>query len=202
VLKMWLRHVDNLSDDGKRFGGVLIDCHVGNEKRSVDLIDCQEGRGDIAIFQVGKGEKMSSAKSSFQQGALTDGKEAKERPHPYEDSCGIARHVNEDDEKLNTSITKEEDHRSILVIGGIKIFLQRSQGEAIISVADAPTKEQQVETIMEEEEQTLKSTQTKEEYPVEFLKQWEMKLKMLEDWLDNPELEDGCQGITKTEETC
>jgi hypothetical protein len=110
--------------------------------------------------------------------------------------------VNEDDEKLNTSITKEEDHRSILVIGGIKIFLQRSQGEAIISVADAPTKEQQVETIMEEEEQTLKSTQTKEEYPVEFIKQWEMKLKMLEDWLDNPELEDGCQGIAKTEETC
>ena len=25
---------------------------------------------------------------------------------------------------------------------------------------------------------------------------------MLEDWLDNPELEDGFQGISKVEETC
>jgi hypothetical protein len=40
-----------------------------------------------------------------------------------EDSCGFSYHVNEDDEKLNTSITKEEDQRSILIIGGIKIFL-------------------------------------------------------------------------------
>jgi hypothetical protein len=37
---------------------------VGNEKRSVDLINCQEGRGDIPIFQVGKGEEMSSTESS------------------------------------------------------------------------------------------------------------------------------------------
>jgi hypothetical protein len=29
-----------------------------------------------------------------------------------------------------------------------------------------------------------------------------MELKMLEDWLDNPELEDGFQGIAKVEETC
>jgi hypothetical protein len=37
---------------------------VGNEKRSVDLINYQEGRGDIPIFQVGKGEEMSLAESS------------------------------------------------------------------------------------------------------------------------------------------
>jgi hypothetical protein len=30
--------------------------------------------------------------------------EEKERPHLYEDSCGVGGHVNEDDEKLNTSI--------------------------------------------------------------------------------------------------
>ena len=44
--------------------------------------------------------------------------------------------------------------------------------------------------------------QTEEEYPVEFLNQWEMELKMLEDWLDDPELEGGFQGIAKPEETC
>jgi hypothetical protein len=38
--------------------------------------------------------------------------------------------VNEDDEKLNTSITKEEDQRRILIIGGIKIFLPNNHVEA------------------------------------------------------------------------
>jgi hypothetical protein len=98
---------------------------------------------------VGKGEEMSSAKSSCQQGVLTYGKEVEERPHPDEYSCGIESHVNEDDEDLNTSITEEEDHRSVLVIGGIEIFLPRSQGEASICVADATTKGQQVETVIE-----------------------------------------------------
>ena len=60
--------------------------------------------------------------------------------------------MNEDDEKLNTSITKEEYHRSVLVIGGIEIFLPRSQGEASMCVVDAATKGQQFETVMEEEE--------------------------------------------------
>jgi hypothetical protein len=31
--------------------------------------------------------------------------------------------VNEDDEKLDTFVTEEEDQRSVLYIGGIKIFL-------------------------------------------------------------------------------
>jgi hypothetical protein len=38
--------------------------------------------------------------------------------------------VNEDDEKLNTFTIQEEDQRSILIIGGIKIFLPNSQVEA------------------------------------------------------------------------
>jgi hypothetical protein len=57
---------------------------------------------------------------------LTDGEEVEERPHPYEDSCGASSHVNEDDDKLKTSITKEKDQRSVLIIGGIQIFLPRN----------------------------------------------------------------------------
>jgi hypothetical protein len=123
MLKRWPRHADNLSDDRRGYHMGLVDCQVGNDKRSIDLINYQEGRGEIRIFQVGKGEEMSSTESSCQKGALTDGKEVEERSHPYKDSCGILSHVNEDDEKLNTSITEEEYHRSILVIGGIEIFL-------------------------------------------------------------------------------
>jgi hypothetical protein len=70
---------------------------------------------------------MSSAESSCQQGVLIDGKEAEERPHPYEDSCGTASHVNEDDEKLNTSTVEEKYQRSFMIIGGIQIFLPSSQ---------------------------------------------------------------------------
>jgi hypothetical protein len=76
VLKRGLRHVDNLTDDKKRSGRGLVDCQLGNEKRLVDLINCQEGRGDIPIFQVGKREEMISGESSCQQGVLTYGKEA------------------------------------------------------------------------------------------------------------------------------
>jgi hypothetical protein len=102
-VKRWLRHTENLSDEGKRSGKDLIDFQVGNEKRSVDILNCQVGRGETPYFQVGKGEEMNSNESSCHQGVFTNGKEEKERPHPYEDSCGVSDHVNEDDEKLNTS---------------------------------------------------------------------------------------------------
>jgi hypothetical protein len=59
------------------------------------------------------------------------------------DSCGFVDHVNEDDEKLNTSITKEEDQRSILIIGGIKIFLPNSQVEASAHDESATKEERQ-----------------------------------------------------------
>jgi hypothetical protein len=76
----------------------------------MDLIDFQEGRGDIPNLQVGKGEEdMSSNESSCQQGVLMDGEKAKERSHPYEDSCKVVSCVNEDDSKLENFITKEED---------------------------------------------------------------------------------------------
>jgi hypothetical protein len=60
---------------------------VGDVKVSVDLVNCREAKGDIPIFQVGKGEEMSFAEDSCQQGLLTDGEEVEERPHPYEDTC-------------------------------------------------------------------------------------------------------------------
>jgi hypothetical protein len=56
----------------------------------------------------------NSEESSYQQGVLTgEEEEAGEKPHQHEDSCGVADHVNEYDEKLNTSTLKEEDQRCI-----------------------------------------------------------------------------------------
>jgi hypothetical protein len=100
--------------------------------------------------------------------------------------------VNEDDEKLKTSITKEKDQRSILVIGGIQIFLPSSGGEASIGVAD---------TVMEEKERILKPSPMKEEHPIELFTQWEMELKILEDWLDSLEPRGGCHEIAMPEDT-
>jgi hypothetical protein len=98
VLKRWLRHAENLSHKGKRSRKSLIGCQVGNEKGSMDLVTYQVGRGDIPNFQVGKGEEMSSA-----EGSLIDEEEAGERPHSDGDSRRTVSHMNEDDEKLQTS---------------------------------------------------------------------------------------------------
>ena len=46
-------------------------------------------------------------------------------------------HVNEDDEKLQTSITEKEDQMAILIIGGFDIFLPSVRGEANIEVEEA-----------------------------------------------------------------
>jgi hypothetical protein len=40
MLKRWLRHAKNLFHKRKRSGKGLVDCEVGNEKGSVDLIEC------------------------------------------------------------------------------------------------------------------------------------------------------------------
>jgi len=124
VLKRWLRNVENLSNKGKRFGKGLIGCQVRNEKGLVDLVNYQKGRGDIPNFKVGNEEEVRSAKIS-RQGVLTDEEEAKERPRSGEDSCGTASRVNEDDDKLETFITAEKDQRTIMIIGGLEIFLPR-----------------------------------------------------------------------------
>jgi hypothetical protein len=64
MLRRWLRHAENLSDDGRRSSRGLVGCQVGNEKGSIDLIDFHVGRGDIPYFQVGRGGEMSSVERS------------------------------------------------------------------------------------------------------------------------------------------
>jgi hypothetical protein len=55
---------------------------------------------------------------------LTDKEEAKEgRPHSDGDSHRAVNRVNEDDEKLKPFVIKEKDQRSVLIIGGVEIFL-------------------------------------------------------------------------------
>jgi ERCC4-type nuclease len=77
--------------------------------------------------------------------------------------------VNEDDEKLQTSIIEEKDQGSILIIGGVEIFLPSGRGEASTDVADA-TERQQTETVKEEKEQILRSVPTEgEEHSTESL---------------------------------
>jgi hypothetical protein len=39
MLRRWLRHAENLSDDRRISSRGLVGCQVGNEKGSVDLID-------------------------------------------------------------------------------------------------------------------------------------------------------------------
>jgi hypothetical protein len=113
--------------------------------------------------------------------------------HPYEDECGTTSHVNEDDEKLNTSTTEDRDQRRVMMIGGVEIFLPSGQEEASKNFADA-TKRKRTKTL-EEEEQILKSIPIGGENPFELLTQWEKELKELEDWLNNLEPEGGCQEI-------
>jgi hypothetical protein len=141
VLKRWMRYDENLSDEGKRSGKGLIGFQVGNVKGLVDIVNCQVGIGDIPSFQVGKEEEVRSTESS-RQGVLIGEEEAKEGPHSGEYSCGTASCVNEDDDKLETFITSKKDKRTVLIIGGVEIFLPSDRGEASIDVAYA-TKGQQ-----------------------------------------------------------
>jgi hypothetical protein len=53
----------------------------------------------------------------------------------------------------------EEDHRSILIIGGINIFLPISPAEASAQIFGATEERQPTVTVIEEKEQILKSSQ-------------------------------------------
>jgi len=59
VFKRWLRYAEKLKGEGKRSGKILIGFQVGNEDKSGNLINFQEGRGDILNCHVGKGEETS-----------------------------------------------------------------------------------------------------------------------------------------------
>jgi hypothetical protein len=133
-----------------------------------DLIDCQESRGKKIL--------------SFQVGEESEGR-------LFESPMNSAESSYQQGELM------EEDQRSILIIGGIEVFLPSSPVEARACVADATTEERQpTETVKEgEKEKILMSAPTEEEHTVEMLTPWEIELIMLEDWLNNPEPEDGCQ---------
>jgi hypothetical protein len=68
---------------------------------------------------VGKGKEMISA-----EGSLTNEEEAGERPLSDRYLRRTVSCVNEDVEKLQTFIIKEEDQRSFMIIGGVEIFLE------------------------------------------------------------------------------
>jgi hypothetical protein len=90
-----------------------------------DLIDCQVSREEIPYFQVGKGEKMRLSKSLMNSEVSLDQQEE----------------------------LTEKDQRSLLIIGGIEVFLPHSPVEVRTCVAEATTGEgQPIVTVMEEEE--------------------------------------------------
>jgi hypothetical protein len=109
--------------------------------------------------------------------------------------------VNEYDDKLKNFSTKEKGWRIFLIIGGIQIFLPSSQEESSTGVACA-AEIHQAEIVMDEKEKILKFVSTEDEHPVESLTQWEMELKMMEDWLSSLKPGGGCHEIVMPEETC
>jgi hypothetical protein len=118
---------------------------MGNEMGSEDLIDCQEGSREFPIFQVGMGIKMRLCES------LMNSELSLDQP-----------------EELT-----EEDQESILMIGGIQIFLPLSPVEVRACVAEAAER-QPAETVNEEGglEQMLEASQAEEgdEHSEEWLK--------------------------------
>jgi hypothetical protein len=86
-------------------------------------------------------------------------------------------------------VLTEEDHRSILIIGGIKIFLPISPAEASSQILGVAEERQPAMTIIEEKEKILKSSLVveEEEHSDDMLTPWEKELKFLEDFLCHPD---------------
>jgi hypothetical protein len=129
----------------------LMDSEVSSSQQevlmkmgSVDLIVCQGSSREIPYFQVGRDKQMRLSEG------LINSEVSLNQPE---------------------ELTEEEDLRSLLMIGGIQIFLPFSQEEAEICVADAAT-----------------------------ITPWEMELEMLEDWLNNPEPVGDCHEQVLAEE--
>jgi hypothetical protein len=149
-------------------------CQVGKgtEMESVDSMDCQEGSWSISDCQVGRDEYlrlseslMDSELSSIQQGLLMNmGSvdliicQESSRNISY---CQVGRDEqvrlseglinSEMDLDQQMQLTKEEDPRDVLMIGGIGVFLPFAQEEVEICVAGAATaKEQSTETVRKE----------------------------------------------------
>jgi hypothetical protein len=121
----------------------------GTEMGSTDLIDCQVGSRKFPNCQVHRGKEVRLSESlrdlrvsSGQQGVLIS-----------EDSCGFADHVNEYGDKLKIYPIQKEYQKSILMNGGIKVFLPYSPVEAIVCVANVGTVEGQPFVTIKEMEQ-------------------------------------------------
>jgi hypothetical protein len=176
-----LRSLRDLTDCQEDSQGISH-CQLGNDMRSLrDLEDCQEGSRSIPYCQVGRDEQMrlseglmNSEVSWNQPEELTEqvssevDLDQQVQLTEDEDSCGFPSHVNEDDDKLKTFTIREADLRSLIMIGGIEIFLPLAQEEAEIWVADATTTEEQlVETVREEElEQISEAAQARGEMSI------------------------------------
>jgi hypothetical protein len=186
-------------------------CQVGNGSRSLrDLIDCQEGSSKFPICQVGKGTEMGlseslmdSEVSSIQPEVLIKmGSvdlivcQGSSRKIPY---CQVGRdkQVRLCESLMNSEVsldqqmqlTKEEDLRNLLMIGGIQIFLPHSPEEAKVCVADeAATAEvgQPAETVKEELEQVFEKLPKQKKKKMSILRNGSIfsarKLKRLQHW--------------------
>jgi hypothetical protein len=134
----------------------LIDYHVGSRKFPI----CQVGRGiEVRLFE----SLRDSGVSLGQKGVMIS-----------EYSCGFADHVNENDDKLKNCTIQKEDRKSILMIGGIWVFLLDTPIEARACVVDEKKEGgQPIESVKEEKEveKTLMfSQEEEEEHSTELLK--------------------------------
>jgi hypothetical protein len=154
---------------------------LGGQRRHPRLLGGKGRRGELSGEFIGRrgGRRETSLRWKFARRTV---------------SC-----VNEDDEKLQTSITEKEDQMAILIIGGVEIFLPSGE-ERLTQRLKRRQKDNQQRLSWRKMEQILMSVPTEGECPVELLTQWELELKALEDWLVNPEPEGGCQGIAMPEE--
>jgi hypothetical protein len=127
-------------DEHSRLSESLMDLEVSSIQQgvlmkmgSVDLIICQEGSEQIPYCQVGRDEQMSWNQPEKMTEQVSSGMDLDQQ----------------------VQLTKEEDLRSLMMIGGIEILLPFSQEEAEIYVAvdKATTTEegQLAETVRENE---------------------------------------------------
>jgi hypothetical protein len=163
-------------------------CQEGNGSRSFwDLIDCQKGSNKFPVFQVGKGTEMGLSESLMEWKVSSIQPEVlikmgsvdlivcqgSSRKIPY---CQVGRdkQVRLCESLMNSEVsldqqmqlTKEEDRRILIMIGGIYIFLPRSPKEAKVYVADEATiarERQPTDTVKEELEQVFETAQEEEE---------------------------------------
>jgi hypothetical protein len=130
----------------------IPNCQEGNEMRSLwDLIDRQEDSEEISHCQ--EGNKMRSLRDpiDFQEGRIGNSYCQVGNKMRFEDLIdyqGSSREIlyfqegkgeqmsSELSSYKQGQLTKKEDHRNILMIGGIEIFLPHSPGEAKTCDAD------------------------------------------------------------------